>query len=305
MKILSISGDANTIKEGTDAHSRMDMLRKWVMALDIFVWPQTHSIRHIWNASKKNSYDVVTSQDPFWRGLIAWMVARRKKLHLNLQVHTDMSAHSLGRRLMARFLLRRANSVRAVSEKVATQVRSTKTKAKIHVLPIYVDLTRFQNLERVKHDRPTILWIGRFEKEKDPVQAVKVLKAVRSHGIDAVLIMLGAGLQEQVVRDAARGLPVEFPGWQPPEEYLKVADVVLSTSVHESWGASIIEALAAGVPVVAPDVGIAKEAGAVVVRRPDLANTVARVLADKPQASLKIAFLDREEWVKRWKETLS
>jgi hypothetical protein len=57
-----------------------------------------------------------------------------------------------------------------------------------------------------------------------------------------------------------------------------MTDVVLGTlaSPGESWGASIVEALAE-VPGVAPDVGIAKEAGAIVVTRQDLAGTLCDV----------------------------
>jgi len=185
------------------------------------------------------------------------------------------------------------------------QVSTVGRRAKIHVLPLYVDLSRFQNLECIPHERPAILWIGRFESEKDPLRAIEVLKTVRARGVDAVLIMLGAGKLEAALRKEAKQLPVEFPGWQPPEAYLKVADVVLCTSPHESWGASIIEALAAGVPVVAPDVGIAKEAGAIVVSRSGLAEGVLKVLQDKPSGNLQIAFLDKEEWGRRWKDSLA
>lgn len=65
-----------------------------------------------------------------------------------------------------------------------------------------------------------------------------------------------------------------------PAVFLETADVVLCTSLYESWGASIVEALAAGVPVVAPDVGVAKEAGATVVPRAQLAEAVVRVLEE-------------------------
>ncbi len=304
MNILSIGGDKNALVVGSDTHARMEMLRTHVSALDIFVWPQIHSWRTVLGAARARAYDVVMAQDPFWRGALAWFVAHRQRLRLNLQVHTDLQAQPLRRRALARLLLRRADSVRVVSEKVRAQVQATGTKARVHVLPVFVDLARFQNLERTSHDRPTILWVGRFEQEKDPRYAIEVLKQVRAEGVDAKLVMLGAGRLESALKQAARGLPVEFPGWKAPEEYLKVADVVLSTSLHESWGASMVEALAAGVPVVAPDVGIAREAGAIITKRPDMAATVSRVLADKTPGTLRIGFLTKEEWLKRWKETL-
>jgi glycosyltransferase involved in cell wall biosynthesis len=116
--------------------------------------------------------------------------------------------------------------------------------------------------------------------------------------------MLGAGSLEASVRRLARELPVEFPGWKDPKPYLVAADVVLCTSKHESYGASIVEALAAGVPVVAPDVGIAKEAGAIIASPAELAEKVAEVLAAGATGVLRIPLLTAELWVTEWRKTL-
>jgi len=299
-----ISGDRNLLAPESAAEKRLAMQRDSVDKLDVFVWPQVHSMLQISKATWREKYDVITAQDPFWRGYLAWPLARLTGAKLNIQVHVDLRSQPLWRRWLAYYQLRHADSVRVVSAHVEKQVRGVVRTSSVHVLPIYVDLERFKHVVPMIHDRPTILWIGRFEKEKDPLYAIEVLRQVRSEGLDAGLVMLGAGKLELALRKAAAKLPVEFPGWKPPEDFLRTADVVLSTSAHESWGASIIEALASGVPVVAPDVGVAKEAGAIIAPRAGLAGAVARVLRDKPQGQLQIAFLDKEAWSKRWHETL-
>jgi len=304
MKVLMISGDKNVLTQGSEAEARIALQRSQVDQLDVFVWPQVHSLSEIYKAANLNRYDVVTAQDPFWRGFIAWRVAKSIRAKLNLQIHTDLSAQSFFRWLLAYALLQQADSVRVVSEKIRNQVQGIGVKAPIHVVPIYVDIRRFQNLKPEPHMQKTILWIGRFESEKDPLSAVNVLKEVRTGGLDAKLIILGAGTLEPTIRKLAGNLPIELPGWQNPESYLSIADVVLCTSKHESWGASILEALAAGVPVVSPDIGIAKEAGAIIVPRSDLAAMVSRVLNSGQQGALKISLSNAEEWAKRWKETL-
>lgn len=305
MKVLSIGGDKQALEPGTDVHARMAWLRSYVDVLDMYVWPHAHSLRTILRAACTRAYDVVTAQDPFWRGVIAWLAARVTGRRLHIQVHTDLHAHVWWRRLMSKMVLRHADGVRVVSEKIKRQVLDAGVRAPIHVLPVYVDLGRFESVTRVPHDREIILWVGRFEDEKDPLAAIQVLKAVCKKGRDVSLVMLGAGRLEGRLRKAAEGLPVEFPGWKPPEDYLAIADVVLSTSRHESWGASIIEALAARVPVVAPDVGVAKEAGAIVASRSHLANVVEETLRTRPEGRLKLAFLDRDEWARRWKDNLA
>ncbi|MCR4333491.1 MAG: glycosyltransferase [Patescibacteria group bacterium] len=304
MKVLMISGDRYLLEAGTEAHARLVLQRAQVEQLDVFVWPQVHSRSEIMRAARATAYDVVTAQDPFWRGLVARRAARVAGARLNLQVHTDLSAQPLFRRLLARFLLRRADSVRVVSERVRAQVQALGVTAPIHVLPVYVDVSRFEKVVREPHTQKTILWVGRFEKEKDPLRAVSVLKEVRTTGVDAKLVMLGSGMLESELRQQSAGLSVEFPGWQDTVRYLPTADLVLCTSLHESWGASIVEALAAGVPVVAPDVGIAKEAGATIASRAELTGKVIETLRAGQRGELKLFIPSAEEWAERWLGTL-
>ncbi len=308
MKVLMISGDPLIVQPGTPVYERAQLQRKEVVRLDIYVWPRVHSLREIWRAAQANAYDVVTAQDPLWRGHLAWHLARRMHVRLNIQVHLDLAALPWLRRRFAAFHLRRADSIRVVSERLRKQVADLGARAPISVLPIYVDTAPFVNLTRRPHPRfaKTILWVGRFEPEKDPLRALAVLKEVRSAGTDVGLVMLGAGSLGRVVRTVAESLApyVELPGWKDPAPYLASADVVLSTSKSESYGASIIEALAAGVPVVAPDVGVAKEAGAVVVPRSNLAAAVVEVLRNGGRGQLLLSTPSADEWAKRWRATL-
>jgi glycosyltransferase involved in cell wall biosynthesis len=304
VKVLMLSGDRNILTQGIDAHARLELQRAQVEQLDVFVWPQIHSWREVYTAATTNTYDVITAQDPFWRGLLAWRLARRTGAKLNVQVHTDLDAQPFLRRALARIVLRYADSVRAVSGKIQKQVERFGVHAPIRVLPIFIELEQFRTLERKPHVQKTLLWLGRFESEKNPILAISVLEQVRLAGLDARLVMLGAGSMEREMRKRAANLPVEFPGWQDPKPYLQTADVVLSTSLHESWGASIVEALAAGVPVVAPDVGIAREAGANIADRSHLAEEVIGVLHSDTRGELKLSLLDKDEWAKRWKQTL-
>ena len=66
----------------------------------------------------------------------------------------------------------------------------------------------------------------------------------------------------------------------------------------------IIEALAAGVPVVSPDVGIVREAGAMIVSRPDLAARTIDVLRSGVRGELKLMPLSAEVWARQWREAL-
>lgn len=249
--------------------------------------------------SKKTDFDIVSAQDPFWSGLVAWRIARRAGAHLNVQVHSDIDAQSFIKRILAQIVLRHADSVRVVSERVKQQVERIGAKTPVTVLPVFIDLSRFTEIVR-QPEQNLVLWVGRFEQEKNPSAAIEVIRSVPG----AKLVMLGKGGLEAGLKQRAKGLDVEFPGWQDPAEYLARASVVLNTSPAESFGASIVEALAAGVPVVSMDVGVAKEAGANVVSRGQLTSEVQKLLQHPTAATLKLRLRSKEDWLEAWKKSL-
>ena len=310
MKVLMITGDKN-FKPG---HPRYDLQAGAVEKLAVVYWGRGSASWRMWSKIPKGHFDVVTAQYPLWRGHLAAHLAWLLGAKLNLQVHTDLSALSSLLRWWAAFNLRKADSVRVVSEKIKQQVEHMHVRAKITLLPIFIDIERFRAIQHMPHllvqagEQKTILWVGRFEAEKDPLHALSVLKKVREADVDTRLVLLGAGNLEKSLRAESVRLSltdsVEFPGWQDPVQYLAIADVMVCTSLHESWGASIIEALAAGVPVVAPDVGVAREAGAVVVPREQLVETVVDVLQKGTRGTLRLHMLSKEEWASAWVKTL-
>jgi len=224
--------------------------------------------------------DAVSAQDPFETGLAALFIARYFGVPLMVEMHTDFLAPSFGRhsllnrvRLMiAGYVLRHAAGGYAVSERICTAVRERyHVKVPLDVLPIYVDTARFASLVHTRHPRfnTALLWVGRLEEEKNPRLALDALVAARGAGFDAGLTFVGGGnLMEQLKNQARQcGVAqwVEFAGQAGDVlPYYASADVLLVTSAYEGYGMVIVEALAAGVPVLSTDVGIAREAGAVI-----------------------------------------
>lgn len=306
MRVLMISGDKRILEPGTTAHERYKLQASQVEVLDVIVWPHASFLKPFFVQER---YDAVTAQDPFWRGLVAWFVARRVGARLNIQVHTDLTTQSWVKHVLAQIVLRHADSVRVVSERIQQQIKNMGVRASSSILPVFIDVEAFRNLKPRVHAQKTILWIGRFEKEKDPLRAISILEDVRNANIDAKLVMVGDGsLQPQLQQCATKRsleLPITIVPWQKDiTPQLEVADVVVCTSHTESWGASIVEALASGVPVVAPDVGVAREAGAIVVDRESLSQAVVEVLKAGTRGALQIAMPTAQEWAVRWKDSL-
>ncbi len=290
MNVLIITGD----RRFGPGNPRFELQKSAVGRLEVVYWGRGS----MWPAIPEGPFGVVSAQDPFMRGLFAWYVARSLKAKFNVQVHADLSGQSFFKHILAQIILSHADSIRVVSESIRTQVERVGVKAPTAVLPIYIDVSKFTGITR--NPERMVLWVGRFEKEKDPMLALKVIKDVPN----ATLIMLGEGSMLSVVKEKARELPVEFSGWQDPVPYYSRAGAVLSTSPYESFGASIVEALAAGVPVVSLDVGAAKEAGAIVVPKPRLAEAVKEALDSGRRGELKFKLHGKEEWVRAWQNTL-
>lgn len=110
------------------------------------------------------------------------------------------------------------------------------------------------------HDGPlsqvVILWGGRFEDQKDPQLAIRVLHQLRRLGVKAQLVMVGDGSLQAESVELAKELDVwhsvAMPGWVDGlQEWFNYADIFLSTSKWEASSLIIAEAMATGCSIVA------------------------------------------------------
>ncbi|MFN2467695.1 MAG: glycosyltransferase family 4 protein [Gaiellaceae bacterium] len=110
-----------------------------------------------------------------------------------------------------------------------------------------------------------LLWVGRVDPEKDPVLLADVLAAL---GPRWRLTLVGVGRLEEAVARRAEELGVrgriEFAGYVPNGPELRAryraSHVLVNVSLTEGVPQVVFEAHAAGVPVVATDVGGVREA---------------------------------------------
>jgi glycosyltransferase involved in cell wall biosynthesis len=320
MRVLSIGTDRRLFEEKSASRARHEAYAKQFGALDSIVFtrgggesarsealsitPTNSRSRFLYGlnafliARKLPKPDVITTQDPFETGLVALFIARWLRVPLHVQVHTDLASpafvrHSVLNRLRRAcgwFVLRRASRTRVILERTKDALRARGIPTPITVLPIFVDTERLVRIPRVKHPRFKIalLCIGRLEKEKRLSLAIDALHAAREAGHDAGLTFVGSGIEERSLRADARrrGLEhfVDFAGWHDDiMPYLSAADILLVTSKYEGYGMAIIEALAAGVPVLSTDVGVAREAGAMVASASEFSRALLKWISNGPR----------------------
>lgn len=317
MKVLMISGDRRMLEQGTEAHERYELQRAQVDELRVMLWGPRNVLGAfgVIAAALSHDFDVVTTQDAAWRGLLGLAAARLGRAKLQVQVHGDLRMVSKIQHMIMQIVLWHADSVRVVSARISAQVEEIGTRGVVHILPVYIDADAIHQAPAadLKKEFPqfgkTVLFIGRLEKEKNCADALRAFADIAEHFPGAGLLVAGTGSEEQALKTLATnyGLSgkVVFLGYRTDTYSLyKAVDCMLVTSLHESWGAAMVEALAAGCPVVAPDVGVAAEAGAIVAARERLAGEVIKVLQSGMRGVIKIPLLTRDQWGQAWRATL-
>ncbi len=252
---------------------------------------------------------LVSAQDPFLVGALGYLLAKKFKLPLQLQLHTDpWSIAWRSERLrnkcefmIANFLLTRADGIRVVSERVKRSILALGVAPeKIAVIPIFVDVEYFIkakpsfDLHKSYPLSPRIiLSLGRLVPEKNYSKLIRVFREVHKANADAMLLIIGSGPERERLLSLARSLDLEsavvlLPWARDVVSYYKSADLYVQPSLYEGWGMAVIEAMASGRAVVMTDVGCAGEVlkdgeSGVVVPSTDeqtLASAMLRLLSD-------------------------
>jgi phosphatidyl-myo-inositol alpha-mannosyltransferase len=166
------------------------------------------------------------------------------------------------------------------------------------VIPNGVDIDRFRSavpIARWEDGVHNILFVGRHEPRKGLIELLKAYRILRKTGCRCRLLVAGSGPQEREARRyvATRRLQgVEFLGRVNDSEVaqlFKTADVYVSPATGgESFGIVLLEAMAAGAPIVCSDIhgykGVVRrgrEGLLVPPRKPKLlATSIAQLLAD-------------------------
>lgn len=135
----------------------------------------------------------------------------------------------------------------------------------VTVLPTPIDLSQYNRLnpDSVRRryqleDKKVLLYLGRIAQEKCLDLLLRSLAIILPQCPQAVLMLVGKGIATDALEELARSLNIEshviFTGVVAHEQvpdYMAAADVFVFPSEFETQGLVLIEAMAAGTPVVA------------------------------------------------------
>ncbi|HEU5004752.1 MAG TPA: glycosyltransferase family 4 protein [Candidatus Saccharimonadales bacterium] len=151
----------------------------------------------------------------------------------------------------------------AVSEPATDWFRAV-THRPIIIVPNGIDLAKFQvytpKPKGKKSNTKTIFYVGRLENRKGVKYLLQAFHDLTKKRKDVRLVIAGSGVDDKKLKEfvADQSIPrVEFLGFISEEDkvrYLHESDLFCSPAVYgESFGIVLLEAMAAGLPLVAGD----------------------------------------------------
>jgi 1,2-diacylglycerol 3-alpha-glucosyltransferase len=226
--------------------------------------------------------DIVHTHTPFLLGTAAAGQARRRGVPLVFTHHTlyEKYVHyatwvpsGLSRGMVRSYVTWYANHAActiAPSRAAVAYLRERGVTARIEVVPTgTIDLAQFEQLAPasvrpafgIGAERPLLVTASRLGKEKSIDLLLEAFARIPER-YGARLLIVGGGSEMDNLRSAAARLDIAgrtiFAGLQPHRralECIAAGDVFVFASQTETQGLAVIEAMAAGVPVVAVDAG--------------------------------------------------
>ncbi len=259
-----------------------------MIAENIVAYPTNskYQVRFPWQAAgiaqeihTRRPINLVTSQDPFVCGYAGYLLKKRLGVPLVVNIVSSFFDDPFWKKenwknpffnMFGKWLIRRADGVRVECDTEREKVISLGVSdEKVKVAPVLVDLKKFSDEKgsvREKYikgyDR-IVLFIGRLSIEKNVGLFIKAAKSVAAQRPKTLFLIVGGGKDEVNLKAMASGCKnIVFTGKIPHADipkYHKAADVLVLPSFYEGIPLVVVEAAAAGLPVICTDVRDAKD----------------------------------------------
>lgn len=254
--------------------------------------------------------DIIHGQMIFPNGFLAvilgWLL---KKPSITYVRGSDIYTRSgLFKKTIGRFVLKRSNRVIALTNDMKKEILKIVDRKDVIVVPNGIEISKF-NLNRdncrrelnIQENKKIILFVGRLIEIKGVEYLIRAMKEILKDIPDAKLMIIGDGENEKNLKNLSVNLGVEekidFIGKVPNDKipvYMKAADVFVLPSLSEGFPVTLLEAMAAGLPILATKVGgipeiIKDEENGFLVQpanSSDIAKKVIDLLADKEKMEI-------------------
>lgn len=265
----------------------------------------------------EEQFDILHIHEP----MLPWLPVNALRLSKTINIGTFHAYHprSLGYRLWKPYLYRlwfkKLHGIIAVSE-AAREFHNYYFPADYTIIPNGIAYNHFSAevapIEKFCDGKLNILFVGRIEKRKGLKYLLGAFKRLKGRFPDIRLIVVGPGGKSHKLLGHHNLEDVHFTGYVSYEDlprYFKTAHVFCAPATGaESFGIVLLEAMAAGTPVVASNIkgyaGLVTHGVNALLAQPmdeeSLANAIARVLEDKSLREKLIANGKRKSVDYRW-----
>ena len=225
----------------------------------------------------KMKFDIIHAHDFYAASsFYGAMASRAKGTPFILTQHNDQLPSKIVNALLylfegytlGRYVLSHAQKIIALNTAIKTHLIAMGTDGnKIEIIPNAVDISLFssccKNLLETKWgiSRPVILFVGRLVKDKGVKHLLQAFSEVVEEIPEAKLVIVGKGPQEKALKKLQENLELIHVFFLGPVETKFMpniyagCDVLVLPSSHEPFGNVVIEAMAAGKPVIGSYVG--------------------------------------------------
>lgn len=187
-------------------------------------------------------------------------------------VHGDIYdlKHNRINKIFQRKSFKRVNKIVTISENTYNSVKEVfpEYKNKLLIINNGLDLSKMieksSEIKLKRSNNNTILYINRFDENKNPLFAIDVAKKLDELGYEYQMNFIGKGELEDKIKEKIVQYKlddkVKILGYQKnPYPYIKNSDIVIGCSKSEGFPTIFIEAITFGKPFVTTSVGGAKE----------------------------------------------
>jgi len=221
--------------------------------------------------------DVIHTQHPFVMGNYGSFFADIYNKPLIFTHHTQYDKYShyipfeqetvqMFTRWLVKDYANKCDCVIAPSESIKKMLLNQGIKSRIEVVPTGINLDVFGNPNReiirkkynLSLEQKLLLYAGRIAKEKNLEFLIKSFKLVLNKKPNTYLMLVGSRTKKDYLVDLIKKLNLETKVFlvghsNAVQNYYGAADLFVFSSVSETQGLVLVEAMAAGIPVVAVD----------------------------------------------------
>ncbi len=234
-----------------------------------------------------NDINLIRAYNPFFAGLIGVLLQKLFKTPCIISLHNDYKLNQkiekryyifgikLFSNLVEKYTISSAGGIIAMTNHLKNYAIAHGAKSEnVQVIPNKVDISKFEKNENISYEPDTsffnnsfvLLYVGSLVKQKDPLTLLKAFNNAKKQLTNLKLILIGDGPLkpdiEQFIQEYDLYDDVLLKGYMSHDalpSFMANSDVFVFPTLEEGFGIVLIEAQAAGLPIISSEIPQTKD----------------------------------------------